>query len=92
VTASDGVHFVAAGYQNLAMRSKVCIRALLSAPPRPVKPSSHFWRGFKSPFGSKRALTAPTLSVRGRGGQAPQAQRLPPISQELISNNSRIVE
>ncbi len=68
VTASDGVHFVAAGYRNLATRSQGCIRALLSAPPRPVKPSSHFWRGFKSPFGSKCAPTAPILSVRGKGG------------------------
>jgi hypothetical protein len=75
VTASDEVHFVAAGYKNLAMRSQGCIRALLSAPPRPVKPSSHFWRGFKSPFGSKRAHTAPTLSARGRGGGRPFRHR-----------------
>ncbi len=75
VTASDGVHYVAAGYQNLATCSQGCIRALLSAPPRPVKPSSHFWRGLKSPFGSKCAPTAPTLSVCGTGGVRPFRHR-----------------
>jgi lysophospholipase L1-like esterase len=68
MTASDGVHFVAAGYQNLAARSQVCIRALLSAPPRPVKTAISFWRGFKSPIGSNRAASVLVSSSRGRGG------------------------
>jgi lysophospholipase L1-like esterase len=73
VTARDGVHFVAEGYQNLAARSQVCIRALLTAPSRPVRPSASFWRGFKSPVGSKRAPSVPVLSNRGRGGKVLQA-------------------
>jgi hypothetical protein len=68
VTARDGVHFVAEGYQNLAARSQVCIRALLTAPPRTVRPSASFWRGFKSPVGSKHAASVPVPSSRGRGG------------------------
>jgi hypothetical protein len=71
VTASDGVHFVAEGYQNLAARSQVCIRALLSAPPRTVKTATSFWRGFKSPIGSNRAPSALVPSSRGRGGGGP---------------------
>ncbi len=75
VTASDGIHFVAEGYRNLARRSQGCIRALLSAPPRPVRPSTYFWRGFKSQFGSKRVHSVPMSSVRGRGGSRPLRQR-----------------
>jgi hypothetical protein len=75
VTARDGVHFVAAGYRNLAARSQVCICALLSAPSRPVKPSVSFWRGFKSPVGSKRARSAPVPSSRRRGGGRPFRHR-----------------
>ncbi len=42
VTAKDGVHFVAAGYQNLATHSLSCLRSLLTAPPRMAKQVSHF--------------------------------------------------
>jgi hypothetical protein len=68
VFAGDGVHFVAAGYQNLAARSLVCIRALLSAPPRASKNATSFWRGFRSPIGSNRVLSVPASANRGRGG------------------------
>ncbi len=71
VTASDGVHLLAEGYVNLATRCQACIRALLAAPPRPVKHAIHFWRGFKSPHGSNRPHTVPTLPMRGRGGGRP---------------------
>jgi hypothetical protein len=75
VTASDGIHFSVDGYRNLARRGQNCIRALLSAPPRPAKRSSHFWRGFKSQLGSKRSLTTPAPPVRGRGVSRLQRQR-----------------
>jgi hypothetical protein len=75
VTARDGVHFVAEGYRNLAARSQACIRALLSAPSGTVKKSTGFWRGFKSPVGSKRATSAPFFSSRGRGGGRPFRHR-----------------
>jgi hypothetical protein len=68
VFASDGVHFVAEGYRNLAARSLACIRALLAAPPRAAKTTISFWRGFKSPVGSHRALSVPPIANRGRGG------------------------
>ncbi len=68
VHASDGVHFVAEGYQNLAACSLVCIRALLSAPPRSTKTVIGFWRGFRSPIGSLRVLSVPATANRGRGG------------------------
>jgi hypothetical protein len=71
VTASDGVHLSAEGYENLATRCQACIRALLTAPPRSVKHAIHFWRGFKSPHGSCRQHIGPTLPVRGRGGGRP---------------------
>jgi hypothetical protein len=75
VTASDGIHFVPEGYRNLARRGQNCIRALLSAPPRPARPSTHFWRGFKSQFGSKRFMSTQVPSVRGRGGSRLPRQR-----------------
>jgi hypothetical protein len=71
VTASDGVHLSAEGYVNLATRCQACIRALLAAPPRPVKHAIHFWRGFKSPHGSSRHHNVPTPPMRGRGGGRP---------------------
>ncbi len=71
VTAKDGIHYVAAGYQNLAARSLSCLRTLLSESPRQSKPITHFWRGFKSTRGSKRVLTARHSRGRGRGGSKP---------------------
>jgi hypothetical protein len=71
VTAKDGIHYVAAGYQNLAVRSLSCLRTLLSESPCQSKPVSHFWRGFKSTRGSKRAITTRHSHSRGRGGSKP---------------------
>jgi hypothetical protein len=57
VTARNGVHYVAAGYRNLANRSISCLKSMLGGPPREEKPRSFFWRGFKSPTGSLRIGT-----------------------------------
>jgi hypothetical protein len=66
VTAKDGVHYVAAGYRNLASRSISCLKTMLAGPPREERTRSFFWRGFKSPKGSNRiGLAKPTY---GRGG------------------------
>ncbi len=75
VTAKDGVHYVAAGYQNLATRSLSCLRSLLSAPPRQFKQVSHFWRGFRSTSGSKRAMVSRSSHAHGRGGHKPRHAR-----------------
>ncbi len=71
VTAKDGIHYVAAGYQNLAARSLSCLRSLLSEPPRQSKQVSHFRRGFRSTRGSKRAIATRHSHRRGRGGNKP---------------------
>jgi hypothetical protein len=68
VTAKDGIHYVAAGYQHLAARSLSCLRTILSESMRQTKPTAHFWRGFKSIRGSKRALIARHSRERGEGG------------------------
>ncbi len=68
VTAKDGVHYVAAGYRNLATRSISCLKTLLASPPRDERVRSFFWRGFKSPKGSNRiGLSKKSPSVRGGG-------------------------
>ncbi len=43
VTVQDGVHYVAAGYRNLANRSISCLKTLLESPPREEKLKSFFW-------------------------------------------------
>jgi hypothetical protein len=65
VTAKDGVHYVAAGYRNLANRSISCLNSLLEGPSREEKPKSFFWRGFKSPTGSIRITTVRPPAQRG---------------------------
>jgi hypothetical protein len=65
VTSKDGVHFVAAGYSNLAARVTASLVALAAAPRSESKSIVHFWRGFKSDIGSMKPK-AP-VSVRGRG-------------------------
>jgi hypothetical protein len=67
VTAKDGVHYVAAGYRNLAIRSVSCLKTSLVSPPRVERPQSFFWRGFKSPKGSSRICMAKSPSIRGGG-------------------------
>jgi hypothetical protein len=75
VTAKDGLHYVAAGYQNLATRSLSCLRSLTSAPPWQFKQVSHFWRGFSSTRGLKRAMVSQGSHARGRGGHKPSHAR-----------------
>jgi hypothetical protein len=65
VTAKDGVHYVAAGYRNLANRSISCLKTLLESPLREEQPRSFFWRGFKSPTGSTRISSARPHVHRG---------------------------
>jgi hypothetical protein len=65
VTAKDGVHYVAAGYHNLATRCIVCLKSLLGSAPREERPRSFFWRGFKSPIGSSRIATMRPPAQRG---------------------------
>ncbi len=71
VTAKDGVHYVAAGHRNLAVRSISCLKTLLVSPPRDERPRSFFWQGFKSPKGSNRISTARTPSFREGGTHRP---------------------
>jgi hypothetical protein len=69
VTAKDGIHFVTAGYCNLAARATASLVAMMATPRNEEIKSSHFWRGFKSLHGSrepKLPLPGPSKS-RGRG-------------------------
>ncbi len=66
ITSKDGVHFVDAGYRNIAERSIVCISTMLAGDNRVTsqqKPTIHFWRGIRSP----RGLLLPKL-----GSSTPQ--------------------
>jgi hypothetical protein len=67
VTAKDGVHFVAAGYGNLAARVTASLVALVAAPQKENKSTVHFWRGFKSDIGSLKPKVPATATLRGRG-------------------------
>ncbi len=51
-TAKDGIHFIPAGYKNLAARTVATSKTLLSSLQKPSKPQYNYWRGFKSPVGS----------------------------------------
>jgi hypothetical protein len=86
VTAKDGVHYVAAGYRNLANRSISCLKTLLDSPPREERPRSFFWRGFKSPTGSNRIGAARPPAHRG-GVVTPfgtgKPSGFPPVSKRL---------
>jgi hypothetical protein len=52
VTAKDGVHYVDVGYKNLAGRCIDCLSKMLNresfTPEKTSKPTSFFWRGFRS--------------------------------------------
>jgi hypothetical protein len=62
VTAKDGVHFVNAGYKNLAGRCVECLSKMFGKElentgtdhRRKGAPTSFFWRGFRSLCGSSR--------------------------------------
>jgi lysophospholipase L1-like esterase len=75
VTAKDGVHYVAAGYQHMAARSLSCLRTLLADSMCHSKPTAHFWRGFKSIRGSQRAPAPRHSRERGRGGSLSRRAR-----------------
>jgi hypothetical protein len=53
VVERDGIHFTAEGYQNLADRCTVCVKALLESTGKEEGHSTFFWRGFKSTVGHK---------------------------------------
>jgi hypothetical protein len=53
VMERDGIHFTAEGYQNLADRCMVCVKALLESTGKEERHSTFFWRGFKSTVDSK---------------------------------------
>jgi hypothetical protein len=67
VSANDGVHFTAIGYQNLARRSVNCLKTLKAEKPKNVRKSTFFWRGFQSTHGSVTATVTRTAVAR-RGG------------------------
>jgi hypothetical protein len=59
VSNSDGIHFVADGYRNMASRVTECLKTLIHKPNTPKKQSTYFWRGFRS----RRGSTLPRNSV-----------------------------
>jgi lysophospholipase L1-like esterase len=87
VTAKDGVHFVDAGYRNMAGRCVDCLLKMLKKaddassiqPGKSGSPTSFFWRGFRSPRGSSRFKKSHvwTPGIRGtaRGRAVPARGR-----------------
>jgi hypothetical protein len=76
VTSKDGVHFVAAGYGNLAARATAGLVAMMAAPRREEKTTTHFWRGFKSSHGSRDPKVSLPGSAKSRGRGNPRGGRL----------------
>jgi hypothetical protein len=76
VTSKDGVHFVAAGYGNLAARTTASLVAMLAAPRREENTTTYFWRGFKSNHGSREPKVSFPGSVKSRGRGNPRGSRL----------------
>jgi hypothetical protein len=80
VTAKDGVHFVDAGYKNLARRCVDCLSKMLkkeceasgAEPGKSGIPTSFFWRGFRSLRGSSRPKKSQgwTPGIRGSSNSA----------------------
>jgi hypothetical protein len=54
VTSKDGIHFSSEGYKNLSTRVLQCIEGMLG-PKRKENSNkkTYFWRGFRSPVGSR---------------------------------------
>jgi hypothetical protein len=66
VFAEDGVHLTPNGYNNLAKWSISCLKTLLVDKPKVEKKHTFFWRGYRSPHGSRANNSVhPT---RGWGG------------------------
>ncbi len=74
VTAKDGVHYVDAGYKNLAGRCMDCLSKMLShesqKPEKTGKPTSFFWRGFRSTRGSSRQKRSHNMMIHGTRGSS----------------------
>jgi hypothetical protein len=80
VTAKDGVHFVNAGYKNLAGRCVDCLSKMFgkeheasgAEPGKRGMPTSFFWRGFRSLCGSSRPKKSQgwTPGIRGSSNSA----------------------
>ncbi len=70
VTAKDGIHFIQDGYKNIANRCKSCLNQLASGPKKVEstrKPTSYFWRGFRSSRGSNMSARVPKPPHSGFG-------------------------
>jgi lysophospholipase L1-like esterase len=65
VTNSDGIHFTADGHKNMATRVTDCLKTLICKPTKPLKQTTHFWRGFRS----RRGSSLPRTSVGMPGWQ-----------------------
>jgi hypothetical protein len=65
VTEKDGIHFTQAGYQNLADRCMVCIRALLVNHGKEERLSTFFWRDSRAPGGPSASHCAASISHMG---------------------------
>ncbi len=63
VSNSNGIHFVADGYRNMASRVTDCLKTMINKPSMPKKQSTYFWRGFRS----RRGSTLPRNSVGAFG-------------------------
>jgi hypothetical protein len=74
VTAKDGVHFVDAGYKNLAKRCMDCLSKMLShesrIPEKTGKSTTFFWRGFRSTRGSNQKRSHSEMNHGARGSSA----------------------
>jgi hypothetical protein len=73
VCSNDGIHFVDAGYKNMASRVTDCLKTMMNKQSVPKKQSTYFWRGFRSRHGSSlpRNFVARSGGVEGgpaRGG------------------------
>ncbi len=66
VSASEGVHFTAFGYQNLARRTINCLKTIREEKPKSARKSTFFWRGFRSTHGSVSQMPRARL-LRGGG-------------------------
>jgi hypothetical protein len=67
VTEKDGIHFTSEGYQNLADRCTVRIKALLENMEKEHGHCTFFWRGYKSTVGAKRIAVQRKQGAQGRG-------------------------
>jgi hypothetical protein len=59
VSNSDGIHFAADGYKNMASRVTDSLKTMINKPSTPKKQTTYFWRGFRS----RRGSTLPRNSV-----------------------------